>query len=79
MLRKYFSLLILLLFFYRLDTGYAFLGFSQGATSLALDSDGWCVKFEGDLYGDFECNDADRLLMEKLWEENSSESFLYLP
>jgi len=43
------------------------LGFSEpGVKSMALDSDGWCVTFDGT---EGVCDDAERLLLNTLYEE----------
>jgi len=57
-------LLTFIILFHSFSNGYSMIGFSiPGSTSLALDSNGTCVKYTGESSG---CNSSERFLMEYL-------------
>ena len=58
------TILTFIIIFHQFTSGYSFIGFSvPGSTSLALDSNGTCVKYTGE---SSECNSDERFFMEYL-------------
>lgn len=58
------KLLIYIILFHQFASGYWIFGYAiPQVTSIVIDSDGWCVKFEGEQR---ECSESERYLMNTL-------------